>query len=243
MYRRDDIDLHGVGEQLEARYDQGFADLDVAGKVSLDIGPVALAPYMVGKLPTGDGSLEDLARFEFGAAATFTILQEYFALHANIGGFTEEEGLQGFRYRIGASVVPFATDFLLVRIYGDELAPASVDLRIMGLAMLGMCVYWANPLFVSMGRPLRATASVGLYRRAARLAGCQRRSLRPARCMLRSGTTAPHGAVLRFAHGNGQHPAICAVATGLITRLAVASTRRNTAPQATRRNGEKTARA
>jgi hypothetical protein len=118
VYRRDDVDLRGVGEQLQARYDQGVANLDVAGKVSLDLGPISLAPYASGKLPTGDGSLDDLARFDFGVAATFTLFNEYLAIHANVGGLTEEEGLQAFRYRIGASAVVFATKPLLVRIYG-----------------------------------------------------------------------------------------------------------------------------
>lgn len=118
VYRRDDIDLHGVGEQLQARYDQGVANLDVAGKVSLDLGPISLAPYASGRLPTGDGSLDDLASFELGAAATFTLFNEYLAVHANLSGVTVEEGLQAFRYRLGASIVPFATKPLLVRVYG-----------------------------------------------------------------------------------------------------------------------------
>lgn len=124
IYRRDDTDLHGVREQFRARYDEGWGDLDVAGKVSLGLGDwVTIAPFAFGKLPIGEPDVRDLGRFEWGAAATISVLNQYVSVHGNVAGLTEEEGLQGFRYRLGVSLVPVATDPVLVRVYayGDGL--------------------------------------------------------------------------------------------------------------------------
>jgi hypothetical protein len=118
VYRRDDVDLGNVVDQFKTRYDEGWADLDAAGKVSFDLGPVALAPFVFGRLPSGEPDVRDLARFEYGVAATFSILDEYLAIHGNLAGVQVEKGLQAFRYRAGASIVVLATDALLVRVYG-----------------------------------------------------------------------------------------------------------------------------
>jgi hypothetical protein len=119
VYRRDDTDLHGVREQFRARYDEGWGDLDVAGKVGLSLGDwITVAPFAFGRLPTGEPDVRDLARFEWGAAATISVLNQYVSVHGNVAGLTEEEGLQGFRYRLGVSLVPVATDPVLLRIYG-----------------------------------------------------------------------------------------------------------------------------
>lgn len=118
IYRRDDVDFDGVADQFRTRYDEGWANLDAAGKVAFDLGPIALAPYVFGRIPSGEPDVKDLARFEYGLAATFSILDEYVAVHGNLVGVQVEEGLQAFRFRAGASLVVFATDALLVRVYG-----------------------------------------------------------------------------------------------------------------------------
>lgn len=119
VYRRDDTDLRGLRDQLRARHDEGWGDLDVAGKVALSLGDwITVAPFASGKLPTGEPDVRDLGRFEWGAAATLSVLNQYVSVHGNVAGLTEEEGLQGFRYRLGASFVPVATDPLLLRVYG-----------------------------------------------------------------------------------------------------------------------------
>lgn len=118
VYRRDDVDLGNAVDQFKTRYDEGWANLDAAGKVSFDLGPIALAPFVFGRIPSGEPDVRDLARFEYGLAATFSILDEYLAVHGNLAGVQVEKGLQAFRYRAGASIVVLATDLVLVRVYG-----------------------------------------------------------------------------------------------------------------------------
>lgn len=117
VYRRDDTDLNGVADQFRARYDEGWADLDFAGKVAINLGPIDLSPFVFGRAPSGEPDVEDLARFEYGAAATFAPI-DYFAVHGNLAGVQVERGGQAFRYRVGVSIVPFATDALVIRAYG-----------------------------------------------------------------------------------------------------------------------------
>ncbi|MBX3471649.1 MAG: hypothetical protein KF878_32745 [Planctomycetes bacterium] len=118
VYRRDDVDLRGVTQQLRARYDEGWGDLDVAAKVAFGLGPLTLAPYLHGRMPTGEPDVGRVARLEYGGAATFAILNQYLAVHANLVGVQIEGGRSAFRFRLGASAVVLATDVVLLRVYG-----------------------------------------------------------------------------------------------------------------------------
>lgn len=117
IYRKDSAEVNGLPDP-SGSYDQGWGDLDVAGKASFGLGPIVLAPYLYGKLPVGEPDVGDLAELEYGGAATFSILNQYLAVHANLSGVQVEGGEAAFRYRLGASVVVLATDALLVRVYG-----------------------------------------------------------------------------------------------------------------------------
>jgi hypothetical protein len=118
VYERDDTHLRGLTNQIKTRYGAGWGDLDVAGKVSLHAGPIVLAPFLYGRLPSGEPKVRDLGRFEYGLAGTFSILNEYLAVHGNIVGVQYEKGDAAFRYRVGVSVVVLATDLVLLRAYG-----------------------------------------------------------------------------------------------------------------------------
>lgn len=117
IYRRDTAEVDGLPDP-SGSYDQGWGDIDVAGKVAIGLGPIVLAPYAHGRLPTGEPDVGEVAELEWGGAATFSILNEYVAVHANLAGLNVEGGETAFRYRLGASVVVLATDALLLRVYG-----------------------------------------------------------------------------------------------------------------------------
>lgn len=117
IYRRDTAEVKGFPDP-SGSYDQGWGDIDVAGKVSFGLGPITLAPYAHGKLPTGEPDVGEVAELEWGGAATFSLLNEYVALHANLAGVNIEGGEVALRFRLGASFVVFASDALLLRVYG-----------------------------------------------------------------------------------------------------------------------------
>jgi hypothetical protein len=85
--------------------------------VAFGLGPVVLSPFLFGRANSGEPDVEDLARFEYGVAATFSIL-DYIGIHGNLAGVQVEEGLEAFRYRAGVSIVALATDALVIRAYG-----------------------------------------------------------------------------------------------------------------------------
>ena len=99
--------------------DRGWGDLEAAAKVSIELGPIELAPYVRLKLPTAESAVEDLGEGEWGVAATFSILNEYLSVNGNIAGLNREtEGLTGITYRVGGSFVVWSDEIALVRIYG-----------------------------------------------------------------------------------------------------------------------------
>lgn len=97
--------------------DHGWGDLDLAGKVTLQLGWFSVAPYLLGRLPTAEPAVEDLAEFDYGASGTFAILSQYLSFHGNLYGIQRETGLSALGYRLGLAGVPFASDPLLLRLY------------------------------------------------------------------------------------------------------------------------------
>lgn len=149
VYRRDTAEVDGLPDP-SGSYDQGWGDIDVAGKVAIGLGPIVLAPYAWGKLPTGEPDVGDVAELEWGGAATFSILNEYVAVHANLAGVNIEGGETAFRYRLGASVVVFASEALLVRVYGygdgveyEGHADSDFDLDL-GVQTIFMKIFYAE---------------------------------------------------------------------------------------------------
>jgi hypothetical protein len=113
-----------------------FGDLDVGGKFSIRFGPLALAPYLVATLPSGDRRFNNTAGGRVGGAATVSILKSIVNFHANVDGAWLEGGDWAIDFRTGVSVVPLATKILLLRPYvflngRQSLAKnAGTDLRV-----------------------------------------------------------------------------------------------------------------
>jgi hypothetical protein len=120
VYRRDDTDVRGAADRSRARYDEGWSDIEVAGKLSYTFGGLlTMGSYAWGRLPeSGEPDVGDIASFEFGSAATFSLLNEFLALHANLSGLQLEPGAFAFRYRVGVSFVFVTTEILTIRAYG-----------------------------------------------------------------------------------------------------------------------------
>lgn len=120
VYRRDDTDVDAAVGWADARYDEGWSDLEVAGKLGYSFGGLlSLGTFAWGRLPeSGEPDVGDLASFELGSAATLSLLNEFLAIHANLTGLQLEPGALAFRYRAGVSFVCVATEVLLVRLYG-----------------------------------------------------------------------------------------------------------------------------
>jgi hypothetical protein len=97
---------------------RGWGDMDAAAKVSIEFGPIVLAPYLIGHLPTGESQVEDLLEFEYGVSGTFSILNEYLSVHGNVAGLQREKGLSAIRYRVGAAFVIWADHNAVIRLYG-----------------------------------------------------------------------------------------------------------------------------
>lgn len=99
------------------RKGDSVGDLDVAGKISLRLGPLAIAPYVMGTLPSGDRRFSREAGGKVGGAVTVSVLKSIVNFHANVDGAWLEGGEWAINYRTGVSVVPLATKILLLRPY------------------------------------------------------------------------------------------------------------------------------
>jgi hypothetical protein len=96
----------------------GVGDLDVAAKISIPLGPIALGPYLKATIPTSSSPHFDKHRGgEVGAAASAGLFGQALVFHANVDGGWRDGGWTSINYRFGVSVVPFATKILLVRPY------------------------------------------------------------------------------------------------------------------------------
>ncbi|MBL4847500.1 MAG: hypothetical protein JKY65_18435 [Planctomycetes bacterium] len=115
-YRVEENNLSGLRDTVDR--DHGWADFDFAAKVTLQLGPVTLAPYVKGRFDTGEPEVNDLMEFEWGAAGTFSILNDYVSFHGNAAGFTREQGLFAVKFRLGVSFVVWTGPALTLRVYG-----------------------------------------------------------------------------------------------------------------------------
>ncbi|RMG13884.1 MAG: hypothetical protein D6731_11270 [Planctomycetota bacterium] len=95
----------------------GWGDADFSGKITLSIGPFDVAVYATGALPTAEPDLEDVLDYEWGAAATFSTLNEHLSVHGNVGGLHEDGGLSALVYRVGGAFVAWADNTAVVRLY------------------------------------------------------------------------------------------------------------------------------
>lgn len=117
VFRRDENVLKGVADFADR--DRGWGDFDLAGKVTLNFGGLlSVAPFVHGRFATGEPSVRGLYEGTWGVAATLSIFNDYLAVHGNVAGFHQEEGLSALIFRGGASFVLWSDDFLLLRVYG-----------------------------------------------------------------------------------------------------------------------------
>jgi hypothetical protein len=117
VYDKEDRSINGFPDPA-ADYDKGWGNISLAGKVTLKLGPVEVAPYLHGLFPTGEPAVEDLAELEYGVAGSFFLLNDYLGVHGNLAGIQIEGGISALRYRVGASFVVWSTRPLLLRVYG-----------------------------------------------------------------------------------------------------------------------------
>lgn len=118
-YTRYDDQLKGIADPA-GQTARGWGDVEVAGKLAIDFGPLVLSPYLWGRIPSGEPKVRDLLRFEYGLAGTIALFNDYLAVHANVVGLQESGGFSAFRYRLGASFVVYSEPDLLVRLYGYQ---------------------------------------------------------------------------------------------------------------------------
>jgi hypothetical protein len=102
----------------------GVGDTFLAGKVSLDLPPVAVAPYLIGELVSGARRLEQSFQLEVGLAGTLSFLRELLVLHANVSFDAVSGGHEGLFLRGGVSGVPVAEHDAVLKLtfYVEELA-------------------------------------------------------------------------------------------------------------------------
>lgn len=117
VFDRQKTSINGLPDPRDDN-DKGWGDVDLAGKISLELGPFDVAAYALGRLPTGEPEVRDLAELEYGVAASFTIFNHHLAAHGNLAGLQVEKGLTALRYRVGVSFVILDFDTLLLRVYG-----------------------------------------------------------------------------------------------------------------------------
>jgi len=116
-YRRGKENFQGIANRVD--HDRGWADFDLAAKVSLNVwGPFTVAPYVHGRFATGEPEVRELYEFEWGVAGSISLFNDYLSVHGNVSGFNREKGLAAVRFRLGGSFVVWADKLLTLRIYG-----------------------------------------------------------------------------------------------------------------------------
>lgn len=110
-----DVFHGGPGRRIQA---EGVGDLQLSGKVGLGLGPwITLAPYATVHWDTGSRLLEKTNELHFGAAATAAILDERVGVHLNLTNVSYASGKWALGYRLGVSLVPFASDLVVLRLF------------------------------------------------------------------------------------------------------------------------------
>jgi hypothetical protein len=104
--------------------------LDLAAKVSLPLGPAAIAPYAIFHFELGGHDLNGGRGVEAGAAFTFTFARERAALHATLSYDDKAGQPPAFRFRVGASGVAVNEDAVLVHpfVYLEGVEPTGAGL-------------------------------------------------------------------------------------------------------------------
>lgn len=100
---------------------EGVGDPELSGKVAFKLGPVSLGPYGTAHFNIGHKSLEHTNKWDLGACGTLAILNDHVAVHGNITWVRTfvhfGPGKFAFGYRLGGSVVPWADETLVLRLY------------------------------------------------------------------------------------------------------------------------------
>ena len=134
LVRDEDFNVNGGpdGEDSES----GWSDFELGAKGSIDLNPFAIGAYGQGRIPL-DHDVTRLAYLDVGLTGTFALWDDRIGIHGNVGGIFIEEGAQALRYRVGASLVPLATDFLTLRAFAyldgleyEGSADSDIDLEL-----------------------------------------------------------------------------------------------------------------
>lgn len=114
VVREEQIEVNGGSDdELD---DSGWADMELGGKVSLDLWLLSLGAYVQGRIPL-DTEVTRLSYVDAGVTGTFAFWDDRIALHGNLSALFIEEGTQALKYRVGVSVVPLALDLVTLRAF------------------------------------------------------------------------------------------------------------------------------
>jgi hypothetical protein len=116
-YVWEDIETDIKGFDNQSEFYNGWGMLEAAGKVTLELGPIALAPYLVGEIDTAEPEVELDNAVRYGVAGTFGFLNDYLSVHGNVAVRQEEGGDWTLLYRIGAAIVAWGDHNLVLRFY------------------------------------------------------------------------------------------------------------------------------
>lgn len=182
VWDKTDDNLKGTTDiGFDDDWEDGIAGVDLAGKISLSIGPFQIAPFLYGRLPSeSDRSVKDLGELDYGTAITFTALNHYLSLHANLAGVQIEEGTVGFRYRLGVAFVLWSSPDWIFRVfaYGNGIeyegsgdSDIDVDVGVQALVFgsitvelgFSMRVVDAGHIEADLKRDVRSLQSAGRF--------------------------------------------------------------------------------
>ncbi len=96
----------------------GVSDAEISGKVGFALGPwISIGPYATLHWNTGSSLLDKTNELRLGGCGTLSFLDDRVAAHVNFTNINYDGGKWALGYRLGASVVPLLSDFLLLRVF------------------------------------------------------------------------------------------------------------------------------
>jgi hypothetical protein len=106
------------GDPTDRTSADGIGNTLVSGKVGFQLLPwLTIGPYVTAATDSGSSLLDKSNMLTVGGCGTFAIWEERLAAHVNMSTIFQDGGKWSFKYRVGGSVVPFASDPLLFRVF------------------------------------------------------------------------------------------------------------------------------
>ncbi|MBI3723188.1 hypothetical protein HY251_04420 [bacterium] len=115
-FRVDKHDIRGFSSRRVSA--NGVGDAELSGKAGFKLGPITLGPYATIHVNSGSALLEKHNELQLGGAAALSLLDDRLAVHLNVSEVAFSSGKWAIGYRLGASVVPWADDLIVLRVYG-----------------------------------------------------------------------------------------------------------------------------